>query len=603
MSTAARRGLAALRPRHLDEPAAARSMQVALRVQLSVALGVLVVVPFVPGLSGVGRLRTVELIVLYVAFAMVVRATVVRHRVALAWLLNTLGGLVVALLGTLAAPNALPAGLFAYMLVVTAATCVAGRAAGLSLAALANVFELIAVLAAPTPRSDERLTLVTGGLCLFGLVLVVDGLTRERRRTATNLDRLHRALRTVTATPSLGATLDSVIASVNRSVGADQTGVLLLQGGDLVLAAPTVVSDRWGSRQFSSFREASSRTAPDDRSPQALAVTTGETVVVADIDHDARFPEWTEQWAAAMHGFGLASMIIVPLRIGTDVIGVLTACFGHTGALEEDEVGLLEAYAEQVALVIARAQAYADLEEADRLKSEFLAMVSHELRTPLTATKGFVDTVLLHWDRLQELQRRQLLERASSNADLLARLIEQLLSFSRVDGGRVQLHPEVGQLGEIVDQVADDLLPILDGHALEVDIPAALAVVADRQALVHVLGNLLTNAVKFSPEGSAVLVSAGAVDGEVVVSVHDDGIGIAPEEQERIFERFYQSAGPLASRRGTGIGLAIVHRLVEMHGGRVWVESELGAGSTFSFTLPGAPSTAETGEPQVLSDV
>jgi signal transduction histidine kinase len=223
--------------------------------------------------------------------------------------------------------------------------------------------------------------------------------------------------------------------------------------------------------------------------------------------------------------------------------------------------------------------------EADQQKSEFLALVSHELRTPLTAVKGFVDTVLLHWKRLPDDRRRELLTRASSNADELGRLVRQLMEFGRTESGPIDIAPAELDVAAAVDVALLGIAPVTAHHHLEVDVPDELVVEADADAFNHVLVNLLTNAVKFSPAGSRVRVCARRAGDEAVVSVTDEGAGIAPDEQERIFDRFYQSRNG-DHARGTGIGLTIAQRFTAQHGGRIWVESEPGHGATFSFTMP-----------------
>jgi signal transduction histidine kinase len=247
---------------------------------------------------------------------------------------------------------------------------------------------------------------------------------------------------------------------------------------------------------------------------------------------------------------------------------------------------------EQWAQASEREHAVADkLSQADQQKSEFLALVSHELRTPLTAVKGFVDTVLLHWDRLPDDRRRELLTRASSNADELGRLVRQLMEFGRTESGPIQIAPDKLDVAAAVDLALLGIAPVTAGHRLEVDVPDGLVVDADADAFNHVLVNLLTNAMKFSPAGSLVVVGARRTDGEVVVSVADEGPGIAPDEQERIFDRFYQSRNGNHAR-GTGIGLTIAQRFTAQHGGRIWVDSEPGRGATFSFTMPLAAAGA-----------
>jgi signal transduction histidine kinase len=231
--------------------------------------------------------------------------------------------------------------------------------------------------------------------------------------------------------------------------------------------------------------------------------------------------------------------------------------------------------------------AAAKLAETDHQKSEFLALVSHELRTPLTAAKGFVDTVLLHWDGLAEDRRRELLTRASSNADELGRLVGQLMEFARSDTGPIELVTLELGVRAAVDGALRGLAPVVADHTVDVDVPDGLSVDADADAFNHVLVNLLTNAMKFSPAGSRVVVRAHRDGDEVLISVSDEGVGIPRDEQEHIFDRYYQSSNGDRGR-GTGIGLTIAQRFTALHGGRIWVESEPGRGATFSFTMPAA---------------
>ena len=262
--------------------------------------------------------------------------------------------------------------------------------------------------------------------------------------------------------------------------------------------------------------------------------------------------------------------------------GVVVGAAPYLPRYRRRQRDLLEQWAE----ASEREHAVADkLTQADQQKSEFLALVSHELRTPLTAVKGFVDTVLLHWDKLPDDRRRELLTRASSNADELGRLVRQLMEFGRTESGPIQIAPDNLDVAAAVDLALLGIAPVTARHRLEVDVPDGLVVDADADAFNHVLVNLLTNAVKFSPAGSIVAVGARRAEGEVVVSVADEGAGIAPDEQERIFDRFYQSRNGNHAR-GTGIGLTIAQRFIAQHGGRIWVDSEPGRGATFSFTMP-----------------
>ncbi|MBA2326830.1 MAG: hypothetical protein H0V95_09335, partial [Actinobacteria bacterium] len=278
-----------------------------------------------------------------------------------------------------------------------------------------------------------------------------------------------------------------------------------------------------------------------------------------------------------------ANLLLLALGLGLALVAANPRGPTYRRARREVLDRLADAYDQQH-------RAAEELAEANRLKGEFLSMVSHELRTPLTSVKGFVDTVLLHWDRFPEEQRRELLDRASGRADELTRLISQLLDFASIEADRVDVDLRALDVRELVDVVIGDVAPVVADHRIEVEVTEELVMTADADAFSHVLVNLLTNAVKFSPDDSTIRVQARAERHEVVVSVADQGTGISVEDQRRIFDRFYQSDASEGdgngSRRGTGIGLAIAQRFTEVQGGRIWVESAPGQGSTFFFTLP-----------------
>jgi len=281
------------------------------------------------------------------------------------------------------------------------------------------------------------------------------------------------------------------------------------------------------------------------------------------------------------------------------VIGALVASYTRPEAISGDDLAFLEAFADRAAPIAVRARAYDQERESaeklarlDRQKGEFLALVSHELRTPLTAVKGFVDTVLEHWQTLPDHRRRELLDRASSNADELNRLVGQLLDFARLDAANVRITRQQIELSEELAHVLVNLAAALAEHPVEMDVPVGTAILADPKAFSDVLTNLLTNAAKFSPPGAPIRVRAETDGDVVVVSVVDHGGGIPFDEQKRVFDRFYQSPSNLPTQRGTGIGLTIAKRFTEMQGGRISLESEPGLGSTFFVSMPAATSDA-----------
>ena len=230
-------------------------------------------------------------------------------------------------------------------------------------------------------------------------------------------------------------------------------------------------------------------------------------------------------------------------------------------------------------------------EELNRLRAEIVANVSHELRTPLALIKGYATTLLSPNVDLEEAEARRFLYNVSIAADRLSRMIDDLLCASRIETQQLGLRPAAFDLSQTVRQVLDWFQPHVGERRLVADLPASgLQLWADPDRVEQVLVNLLTNAAKYSPPESAITVQARLLGDppRVVVHVIDEGQGMAPEHLPRIFDRFYLTAN---SQKGVGLGLYICKELVEAMGGQIWVVSEVGVGSTFSFTLPVAETT------------
>ena len=231
------------------------------------------------------------------------------------------------------------------------------------------------------------------------------------------------------------------------------------------------------------------------------------------------------------------------------------------------------------------------LKELDRMKSDFVSHVSHELRTPLTAIKGAVDLILREVAGPLTEKQIHYLTRVRSNTQHLAGLINDLLDLSKIESGRIEVKSSRVSLSGLVREVVEGLRPVAAEKviALEATIrEQSILVWADRDKINQVLTNLIGNAIKFTPVQGRVTVSASRNgDESVQVSVSDTGPGVPAEEREKIFAKFYRVAETNGENsKGTGLGLAISKALVELHGGKIWVESEAGRGSTFSFTLP-----------------
>ena len=237
------------------------------------------------------------------------------------------------------------------------------------------------------------------------------------------------------------------------------------------------------------------------------------------------------------------------------------------------------------------------LKELDTMKSDFVSSVSHELRTPLTAIKGSVDNMLDGLTGALNEKQIRYLGRIKSNTDRLSRLINDLLDLSRIEAGRIELKPARLEVAALARDITETLRPLATEKMIELEIAPVkgpVAAWADRDKITQVIMNLIGNALKFTPSRGKITVAVERnADSWVQVSIADTGPGIPRSEAEKIFDKFYQVATAERQKtRGTGLGLSISKSLVEMHGGKIWMDSEVGRGSTFSFTLPAERASA-----------
>ncbi len=301
--------------------------------------------------------------------------------------------------------------------------------------------------------------------------------------------------------------------------------------------------------------------------------------------------------------FGAAPGAAVPLVSGDKVLGVLML---HTQAdskrLSSEDVLLLEAIGRQAGVAIENARLYEqtrrhlealekahqELKALDRMKSDFVSTVSHELRSPLAVIEGFAKTMVEHFEQIDRETERESLEIILKKSVALEGLIENILDMARIEEGRLEVSREEFELVELIERIRADQEAVDETHLVSFEALAPRILVrADREKTEVALGNLVRNAVKFSPEGGTIYIKTREHGGMAEVSVTDQGIGIPTQELDKIFDRFYQvESGETRSFQGSGLGLYITKELVQAMGGDISVESMPGHGSVFTFTLP-----------------
>ena len=322
---------------------------------------------------------------------------------------------------------------------------------------------------------------------------------------------------------------------------------------------------------------------------------------------DILTPPMTEEEARRLQTIsGVKNSIVFPVLDGELCIGVMIFSLEKdVSEMSEDEKNLIQSFTDIVSLAIHDANLYSNLnstskkldeankklKELDKLKDEFVSLASHELRTPMTAVKSYTWLVLNNKSGEITPKTREHLEKVYNSTERLIHLVNEMLDISRIEGGRVQLKLEALDLVQLAREVKDEFAPRASEQNLVMEIetdgkisPAA----GDRDKIHQVLVNLVGNSFKFTQSGGRVSISVRLKDNMVEVGIEDTGIGIAKEDQERIFQKFGRVEGSLVISKigGTGLGLYLSKQYIEMHGGKIWFESEPGKGSTFTFSLP-----------------
>jgi signal transduction histidine kinase len=413
--------------------------------------------------------------------------------------------------------------------------------------------------------------------------------TRDLARSVEELKALGEVGRTVSSTLDLETVLSTIVSQASQLSGTD--------GGAIYEYDEATEEFRLRATQnlAMDFVELlrSTRIRKGEGAVGQMAVTL-EPTQMHDIELDPMYQSPIRD-AALREGYH--ALLAIPLLREQQIIGALIVNRKAPGEFAPDVIELLRTFAAQSALAMQNARLFQELEEksrqlevADRHKSEFLASMSHELRTPLNAVIGFSEVLLDRmFGELNPKQEEYLQDILTSGRHLLS-LINDILDLAKIEAGRMELEVTDFHLPQAIDNAITLIRERAARRAiaLEVEVDPRLGdLKGDERKIKQVLLNLLSNAIKFTPENGRVSVHAGLADGFAEISVTDTGVGIAPEDHEAVFEEFRQVGSDYAKKHeGTGLGLTLSRRFVELHGGKIWVKSQLGQGATFTFTLP-----------------
>ncbi len=366
---------------------------------------------------------------------------------------------------------------------------------------------------------------------------------------------------------------------------------------DLLQAVARHISAVFESRVALFLPQASGRLSPWQKGPEKERSDAVERAMFVPGAREEGIAQWVYDHHH-MAGLGTTTLasaeaLYLPLVAARGTVGVLGVLPAQPrGVLPPEQDALLETFASQTALALERALLAEEAQQAqlqvetERLRNALFSSVSHDLRTPLTAITGATSTLLEEERRLDAPTRHELLQTAHTEADRLNRLVSNLLAMTRLESGAIQVHKEWQPLEEVVGAALTRLDASLRNRPLTTHLPADLPLVPlDSVLIEQVLINVLDNALKYTPPGSPLSLAAWTTDGAVTVEVADQGPGLPPGEEQRVFDKFYRVQWPGTSS-GAGLGLTICRGIIAAHGGHIWAENRSGGGTALRFTLP-----------------
>jgi len=417
---------------------------------------------------------------------------------------------------------------------------------------------------------------------------LVDTLSRQVKE----LEGLQRLSSLLTTPRDLETAVDDCLHIVMDMIDCEKMAVLLYQPeGNCLVAHQPVIGV--GEKQIDQLQ-----VSLDEPSLSGTVFRTNTGLFSNDAVND----QWVNRRFQQV--LDMSTVMVVPLATGPNPMGVLKAVNARKGYFDPDDLSFATLLGRQVGGVIEsnlsrqrERKLVRELREADRTKSEFVSMLAHELKGPMTTVLGFSHTLQDPASRITEEKRNQVLSIISKEVERLSRLVNDLLDVSRMEAGTLRYEAEPTSLYEIVESVLLVHTSLKADHAVAEELSADLPkVLVDRDRIRQVVINLLTNATRYSPGGTTITIGADLMtenSGDYVrLYVADEGIGIAPQDIDRIWTKFAMLPKPGWTKKGTGLGLYITKGIVEAGGGRIWVDSELGRGSTFNVTMRVAEDAA-----------
>jgi len=402
----------------------------------------------------------------------------------------------------------------------------------------------------------------------------------ERKRAEEELIALNAIATTISQSLDLDHMLNAILPKVLEVMDVDAGWIQLLDEDERTLSLAA-------QRGFSPEIAKGIQTTKLDGDLTGQVAQSGQPIVVERIQGNAGFGIWTDQQEEEYAFVG------VPIESKDKVVGVLSVFVRAPSKPTSQAVQLLTSIGHQIGIAVENARLVEEassveiLQELNRLRSELIANVSHEVRTPLGLIKLSCTSLLAEDLEFDRDTMRQFLCGIEEETVRLERIVDNLLDISRIESGRLHLDKRPTDLAQLAVEVIENVEIQSPQHQMVHDFVTPLVATVDAKRIEQVLRNLLSNAIKYSPEGGIISVQGYEDKGRIVIQVGDQGIGIAPEELGLVFERFYRvQSEAIQNVSGVGLGLAICQNIIEAHGGYIWVESDLGMGSTFYFAVP-----------------